>query len=113
LHTEALRAELTADFQTARADSTWHRYRQLSLLRKQYPALWQQPFEVIERGEQHLVVRRGEFVVFANLSPDPLPAPVLDGATVLFESAPGAASSEHGVSHVAAETAVVARSTAR
>lgn len=109
LHTEALPTEFTADFQTDRPDSTWQRYRQLTLLRKRYPALWQQPFEVVEHGEQHLVVGRGEFRIVANLSPQPIAAPVLAGATILFESAEGAVLLDDGAVSVAGESTIVAR----
>jgi alpha-glucosidase len=109
LHTEALPVELTAAYQTDSPHSTWQRYRQLVGLRKQHPALWQAPFELIEQGPTHLVIGRGELRIVSNLGAQPVAAPTLDGAEVIFQSTDGAVQSVEGVPCVAAETTVVAR----
>lgn len=108
LRTEPLPAALTAERQVADPASTWHTVRDLALLRRRHPDVWQAPFELVTRGPSHIVVRRGEITVVANLGIDPIdlgPEVALDGADVVFRS--------HGdatpLPRVAAHTTVVAR----
>ena len=109
LHTEPLPVELTAAHQTDSPHSTWQRYRQLVGLRKQYPALWQAPFQLLEQGPSHLVVGRGDLRVVSNLGAHPVAAPSLDGADVIFQSVDGVVLLVDGVAWVEAEATVVAR----
>jgi len=109
LHTEALPTELTADFQTDSPHSTWQRYRELVGLRKQHPALWRSPFELIEHGAGLIAIARGDLRIVGNLSDAPIAAPALDGAEILFQSANDAVSLVDGNTWVAAEVTVVGR----
>jgi alpha-glucosidase len=109
LHTEELPPELTVDFQTDRVDSTWHRYRSLTRLRRLHPELWQEPFEMLEQSDAHVVIGRGAVRVVANLGPDELPLPSAHDGEVLFESIAGAVRHENGRSFVAHESTIVTR----
>jgi alpha-glucosidase len=72
LRTAPLPADLTAEHQLADPGSTFHHYRQLVGLRRSWPELWQADFELVEQGEQHLVIRRGDLLVIGNLGTDPV-----------------------------------------
>jgi len=109
LHTEPLPAELTADFQTDSPHSTWQQYRELVGLRKQHPALWQSPFELLNEGAGHLTIARDDLRIVGNLSNASIEAPALNGAEIVFESSANAVSVVDGVAWVAAEATVVAR----
>jgi alpha-glucosidase len=109
LHTEALPAELTADFQTDSPHSTWQRYRQLVGMRKLHPALWKEPFEVLEQGPAHLVIARGNLRIVGNLGASAVAAPVLDGAEILFQSTDDAVHRAGNALSVAREATVIAR----
>ena len=109
LHTAPVPAELTAQFQTDSPDSTWQRYRKLVGLRKQHPALWQAPFELLQHGATHIVIGRGDLVVAANLGTSPVALPALREAHVLFESTSGALTVVDGAPQLAAESTVVTR----
>jgi len=86
LATAPLPTQLTAAHQVATPGSTWHRYQQLIGLRKQFPALWQAPFQLVEHGAQHVVLRRGSLVVAANLGAQPVAVAALAGGSVVYAS---------------------------
>jgi alpha-glucosidase len=109
LHTEPVAVQLTATFQTDSPDSTWSRYRRLVALRKANPSLWQAPFQLIERGPSHLVIGRGDLRIVANLGIEPCPAPALDTADIIFQSADDAVQLINDARWVAGEATVVAR----
>ena len=64
---------------------------------------------MLERGEQHLVIARGDLRIVANLGPEPIDAPALVGATIVFESTERAVVSTDQQLQVAGEATVVAR----
>jgi alpha-glucosidase len=66
LRTEPLPVGLTVEGQLADQSSTWWHYRRLVMLRKEHPEMTTQPFELVERGDDYIVVRRGPVVVAAN-----------------------------------------------
>jgi alpha-glucosidase len=86
LSTAPLPAEFTAEQQVADPASTWHRYQAMIALRRQHPQLWQAPFELVEHGTEHLVIRRGNLLVVANLGEQPVEVPAVAGATAVFSS---------------------------
>lgn len=86
LSTAPLPAALTAQHQMAAEGSTWRQYKELVGLRRAHPQLWQAPFELVEQGAEHLVIRRGDLLVAANLGAQPVAAPSIAGATVVYSS---------------------------
>jgi alpha-glucosidase len=119
LQTAALPSALTVERQRDDADSTWHQYRALVGLRKQYPQLWQAPFSATRPRADALVVRRGPLTVVANLGAEPLRVDGgadggmdglgggLGGATVLYSTGLDAAVQSGSGVVVAAETTVL------
>ncbi|MDO8390576.1 MAG: alpha-amylase family glycosyl hydrolase [Actinomycetota bacterium] len=86
LATMPVPTSLTAEHQVATPGSTWHRYRELIGLRKRFPALWQEPFELVEQGREHIVLRRGSLLVVANLGAQPVAVAALAGLPVVYTS---------------------------
>jgi len=84
LATAPVPPQLTAEHQVGTVGSTWHRYQQLIGLRRQYPALWHEPFQLVEQGAEHLVARRGSLLVVANLGEDPVTVAALAGQPVVY-----------------------------
>ena len=109
LATAPLPGELTAQAQQGAADSTWQRYHRLAMLRTQYPALWQEPFEVVEHGDHHLVVARGNLRIIANLGAQPIAVPAAWVVDILFESADDAVHLTTDHAQVAPEATVITR----
>ena len=107
LHTAPVPTELTAEFQTDSPHSTWQRYRRLVGLRKQHPALWQAPFELLEQGPTHIVIKRGALRIAANLGASPVAVPALLDTGLVFESAPDAITVVDETAWLAAESTVV------
>lgn len=108
LATAPLPVELTAAHQVADPSSTWCHYRQLVALRSEYPDLWQAPFELVERGAEHLVIRRGQVLAVANLGAAELVVrTAAEGCRTVFESTPGA-TLDGTVLTVPAETTIIA-----
>ena len=108
ISTAPLPTELTVAHQVATPGTTWHRYRDLALLRKRYPDLWRAPFEVLDRGTSHIVVRRGAVTVIGNLGTSPVDVgglAAIAGARTVFTSGADFDLASSGV--VAGETTVV------
>ncbi len=103
LRTAPLPPALTVEHQLDDGDSTWHQYRALVGLRKQYPLLWQAPFSATRPRPDALIVRRGPLAVVADLGAEPLQVEGLSGATLLHSTGDTATQSGSGVV-VAGET---------
>lgn len=108
ISTAPLPTELTVAHQVSTPGTTWHRYRELALLRKRHPDLWRGAFEVVDRGPAHIVVRRGSMIVVGNLGTTPVDLSgllALAGARTVFTSGAAFDLAVSGV--VAPETTVV------
>lgn len=109
LQTKPVPVALTVEYQLDSPDSTWHAYRRLIGLRKQQPALWQAPFEVLDRADEYIVIGRGDLRIVSNLSSSAVAAAALNDIELVFESADNAIQVVDGAPGIAAEATVIGR----
>ena len=107
LQTAALPADLTVEHQRRDAHSTWQQYRALVGLRKNFPPLWQAPFQATRPRPDSLVVQRGPLTVVANLGSEPLRVDAFRGATVLHSTSADAWVDDESGAVVAGETTII------
>jgi alpha-glucosidase len=108
LPTATVPDELTASAQVGDPDSTFARYREMTLLRKQHTSLWQEPAE-IERHDEVVVVRRGSVVTIGNLSASEFTWHAGNDVTVVYESGAASARTDGDALVISPESTVVVR----